>query len=280
MTTYQIQCHLKYKVVQTTEFVFLIQAAHHSDQTILEQQLTFNMPVVWREFQDLNHQNRYIRLHVQPCDVFEVHYNATVERHPVINADAQHNLNEVLIPDLPDAVLPYLLASRYCNSDLFAEMANRSFGWMTPGYARVKAIEQWIYNNIFYVSGSTDQFSTATDVLIHRAGVCRDFAHLGIALCRALGIPARMVVGYVEIEKFLPDFHAIFEAYLEGGWVLFDPTRLAPVENLIRIGTGIDAGDVAFSTFYGEVELIKIEPIIRSESDENPLSKPTKITAK
>ena len=150
------------------------------------------MPVVLREFQDLNHQNRYIRLHVQPCDVFEVHYNATVERHPVINADAQHNLNEVL------------------NSDLFAEMANRSFGWMTPGYARVKAIEQWIYNNIFYVSGSTDQFSTATDVLIHRAGVCRDFAHLGIALCRALGIPARMVVGYVEIEKFFTRFSRHF----------------------------------------------------------------------
>lgn len=81
-------------------------------------------------------------------------------------------------------------------------------------------------------------------------------------------------------KSFLPDFHAIFEAYLEGGWVLFDPTRLAPVENLIRIGTGVDAGDVAFSTFYGEVELIEIEPIIRSESDENPLSKPTEITAK
>ena len=83
-----------------------------------------------------------------------------------------------------------------------------------------------------------------------------------------MGIPARMVVGYVEIEKFLPDFHAIFEAYLEGGWVLFDPTRLAPVENLVRIGTGIDAGDVAFSTFYGEIELLKIEPIITDKLDD------------
>jgi transglutaminase-like putative cysteine protease len=265
MTTCKIQCHLKYKIVQATEFVFQLQAAHHPDQTIIEEQLIFNPPIEWREFQDSSHQNRHIRLHVEPCDAFEINYNATVERHSVVNAAVQQNLNEVAVPNLPDAVLPYLLASRYCNSDLLGDMANRSFGWMKPGYSRVNAIEQWIYNNIFYVSGSSDQFTTATDVLIHRAGVCRDFAHLGIALCRALGIPARMVVGYVEIEKFLPDFHAIFEAYLEGGWVLFDPTRLAPVENLIRIGTGMDAGDVAFSTFYGEIELIKIEPLITDQ---------------
>ena len=268
MTTCKIQCHLKYKIVQATEFIFLIHVAHHPDQTIIEEQLTFNSPVAWREFHDPSQQNRYIRLHAEACDNFEVNYSAIVERHPVKNADLLQKLSEVAIPDLPDEVLPYLLASRYCNSDLFVEMANRSFGWMIPGYSRVKAIEQWIYNNIFYVSGSSDQFTTATDVLIHRAGVCRDFAHLGIALCRALGIPARMVVGYVEIEKFLPDFHAIFEAYLDGGWVLFDPTRLAPVENLIRIGTGVDAGDVAFSTFYGEIELIKIEPIITQKSDD------------
>lgn len=262
MTTWTIQCHLKYKIVQNTEFVFLIQVAHRPDQTIIQEQLSFNVPVQWREFQDLSHQNRHIRLRVEACEAFEVNYSATVEQHPPIHLDLQHNFNEVAIPDLLDAVLPYLLASRYCNSDLLAEMASRSFGWMQPGYPRIKAIEQWIYHNIAYVSGSSDQFTTATDVLIHRAGVCRDFAHLGIALCRALGIPARMVVGYVQIEKFLPDFHAIFEAYLDGGWVLFDPTCLAPVENLIRIATGIDAGDVAFSTFYGEVELMKIEPMI------------------
>ncbi|MFV5509344.1 transglutaminase-like domain-containing protein [Acinetobacter sp. 197] len=265
MITYRIHCHLKYKIVQPTEFIFMLQAAHHPDQKIIEEQLHFNLPVVWHEFQDAQHQNRHVRLQVEPCEVFEVNYIANVARQPGISFERQQGLNEVPIPDLPDEVLPYLLASRYCNSDLLLEMAKRSFGWMTPGYTRVKAIEQWIYNNIFYASGSSDQFTTATDVLVHRAGVCRDFAHLGIALCRALGIPARMVVGYVEIEKFLPDFHAIFEAYLDGGWVQFDPTRLAPVENLIRIGTGVDAGDVAFSTYYGQVELLKIQPLIQPE---------------
>ena len=266
MATYQIQCHLKYKIVQPTEFIFIVQVAHHPNQNILEEQLIMNMPVKWHEFRDAQHQNRHIRLQLKPCEAFELNYSATVTRQPCIPVDLRQNLNEVKIPDLPDEVLPYLLASRYCNSDLLLEMAKRSFGWMTPGYTRVKAIEQWIYNNIFYVSGCSDQFTTATDVLVHRAGVCRDFAHLGIALCRALGIPARMVVGYVEIEKFLPDFHAIFEAYLEGGWVQFDPTRLAPVDELIRIGTGVDAGDVAFSTYYGQVELLKIEPLIKPDS--------------
>ncbi|MGE8560202.1 MAG: transglutaminase-like domain-containing protein [Acinetobacter sp.] len=265
MTTCKIQCHLKYKIVQATEFIFLIQVAHHPDQTIIEEQLAFNPSVTWHEFQDLTHNNRYIRLHVEPCESFELNYSATVQRHNV-ESDLEQ-LKEVDISDLTDEVLPYLLASRYCNSDLLSDMANRSFAWMTPGYSRVKAIEQWIYNNIFYVSGSSDQFTTATDVLVHRAGVCRDFAHLGIALCRALGIPARMVVGYVNIEKFLPDFHAIFEVYLEGGWVLFDPTRLAPVENMVRIATGIDAGDVAFATFYGDLQLITIEPIITDLCD-------------
>jgi len=164
MTTYQIQCHLKYKVVQPTEFIFMLQAAHHPDQNILEEKLSFNLPVAWHEFQDTQHQNRHVRLQVEPCEAFELNYTATVVRQPSLSLELQQGLKEVAIPELPDEVLPYLLASRYCNSDLLLEMAKRSFGWMTPGYTRVKAIEQWIYNNIFYVSGSSDQFTTATDI--------------------------------------------------------------------------------------------------------------------
>lgn len=262
MTTCTIHCQLQYKIVQATEFIFVIQTAEHPNQTIISEQLTLNLPLNYRQFQDTQHQNRHIRMHVEACDLFEVNYTATVDLHLNVGIEIQQHFKELDVADLPDEVLPYLLSSRYCNADHLIDMAQRSFGWMTPGYARVKAIEQWIYHNIFYVSGSSDASTTATDVLVQRAGVCRDFAHLAIALCRALGIPARMVVGYVDIEKFLPDFHAIFEVYLDGGWVLFDSTRLAPVENLVRIATGIDAGDVAFATFYGEIELLKIEPFI------------------
>lgn len=264
MTICNIHCHLKYKIVQPTEFVFLIHIAQSSAQTILEEQLTVTPSVEWHQFEDAKYKNRYLRLRVEPCDSFELNYIAKVDRHEVTRPlHTLQTLKEVAISDIPDDVLTYLLPSQYCNTGAMMTMAQRSFGWMPAGYLRVKAIEQWIYNNIAYISGSTDQTTTATDVLIQRAGVCRDFAHLAISFCRALGIPARIVVGYVEIEKFDPDFHAVFEAYLEGGWVLFDATRLAPVENMVRIGTGIDASDVAFATFYGELELLNIAPIIQ-----------------
>jgi transglutaminase-like putative cysteine protease len=94
---------------------------------------------------------------------------------------------------------------------------------------------------------------------VQRAGVCRDFAHLGITLCRALNIPARIVVGYVWFDEPPQDFHATFEVWLGGQWVLFDPTGMAPVDRLVRIGTGRDAKDVAFSTFFGQVEMTRKE---------------------
>ena len=110
MTTYQIQCHLKYKVVQPTEFIFMLQAAHHPDQNILEEKLSFNLPVAWHEFQDTQHQNRHVRLQVEPCETFELNYTATVVRHPSLSLELQQGLKEVAIPELPDEVLPYLLA--------------------------------------------------------------------------------------------------------------------------------------------------------------------------
>ena len=205
-----------------------------------------------------------MRFNVEPCDVFKIHYTATVQKQASIDP---RQFNELEIADLPDEVLPYLLASRYCDSEKLVAMATRTFDEMPKGYTRIKAIEQWIYEQIQYESGSSDENTVASDVLIQRAGVCRDFAHLGIAICRALGIAARMVVGYVDIENFSPDFHAIFEAYLDGGWVLFDATRLANPQDLIRIATGVDASDVAFATYYGEIELIHMQPLIIASNE-------------
>lgn len=263
MTRCHIDCHLTYKILAPTEFIFLIQAQSHATQQIITEQLQLHPLQTWHEFQDLTHQNRHIRFQAQPCDHLDIVYQAMIER-DTATQQLEH-WQEVPISQLPDDVLPYLLPSLYCQSDELVDMVQRSFAWMPQGYARVKAIEQWIFNQIMYVSGSSNHLTTARDVLIQRAGVCRDFAHLAIALCRALGIPARIVVGYVKIEKFIPDFHAIFEAYLEGGWVRFDATRLAPVEHLVQIGVGRDASDVAFATFYGQVELLKISPVIEYE---------------
>lgn len=259
MNLYTIDCVLHYKINKATNMLLQIQVAQHPDQRILNEKLSFNMPIDWHEFSDTQ-QNRHIRFHVEPCDALEIRYSATVEQfNPTQNLQ---QLKELDLKDLPDEVLPYLLASRYCDVDRLMGMVTRTFAYMDAGYIRIQAIEHWIFNHIYYESGSSDENTVASDVLLQRAGVCRDFAHLAITICRALGIPARMVVGYVEIEKFSPDFHAICEVYLEGGWVLFDPTRLALPEKLVRVATGMDASDVAFATFYGELELLKIEPLI------------------
>jgi len=98
---------------------------------------------------------------------------------------------------------------------------------------------------------------------VNRAGVCRDFAHLGIAFCRALNIPARFVFGHAQFPDPPPDFHAVFEAFLDGHWILFDATKMAPLNKLVRIGTGTDAKDVAFATMYGDVQMVYLKPLVR-----------------
>ncbi|MEO7853947.1 MAG: transglutaminase family protein, partial [Rubrivivax sp.] len=101
------------------------------------------------------------------------------------------------------------------------------------------------------------------DVFVQRAGVCRDFAHLGITFCRALNIPARLVVGYAIFDEPPTDFHAMFEAYLGGRWMLFDPTRMSALEQFVRIATGQDAKDVAFATIYGPATMLSMDPQIQ-----------------
>jgi len=109
-------------------------------------------------------------------------------------------------------------------------------------------------NSIQCIIGRNFTLSSACDVLIQRAGVCRDFAHLSIAFCRAIGIPARYVAGYAP-ELQPPDFHGFFEAYLGGKWYLFDATKLAPVSGFVRIGTGRDAADASFATLVGQATM-------------------------
>ena len=112
------------------------------------------------------------------------------------------------------------------------------------------AITDWIHDNVEYLRGSTDSVTSAYDTVTQRTGVCRDFSHLGIALCRALNIPARYFSGYAyELDP--PDFHACFECFIGGSWVVFDATRLAHLNGLVRIGTGRDAADAAVASIFG-----------------------------
>ena len=163
-----------------------------------------------------------------------------------------------LIQDLPDDVLQFLLPSRYCESDLFLKMASKIVKHATPGYDQVEAIRHWIFRRLRYKYGVSNASTSAWDTAKKRAGVCRDFSHLGISLCRALRIPSRMVVGYLHTLDPM-DLHAWFEAFVGGRWYMFDATQKIPKGNRIVIAYGRDAADVAQLTEYGPLQTTEMK---------------------
>jgi transglutaminase-like putative cysteine protease len=157
---------------------------------------------------------------------------------------------------LPDSTLHFTLPSRYCLSDELVDDAWQLFGGTEPGWRRVQAVCDWVNENIGFAYGSSSTRTTAVDVFNGRAGVCRDFAHLAVAFCRALNIPARYVFGYLPDIPVPPnqtpmDFCAWIEVFLGGRWYTFDPRNNVPRVGHIVIGRGRDALDVAMVTSYG-----------------------------
>jgi len=255
---YRIDCELRYEVSSPTEFIFLVHAQDSSEQLVTQECLDVRPALVHRVFEDHARGHRFTRMSVDAGE-FTLSYRALVRKSAALPL---RRGAEAPIGELPDAMLPLLLPTRYCESDQLATAAQKLFGGVKPGYGRVQAIADWIFDNLDYAPGSTDTSTTAAHVFLQRAGVCRDFAHLGIAFCRALNIPARLVVGYAPFNAPPPDFHAVFEAWVGGRWALFDPTRMASVDDLVRIASGRDAKDVAFATFYGPARMLSMEPRI------------------
>jgi transglutaminase-like putative cysteine protease len=168
------------------------------------------------------------------------------------------------IAELPGEALQYLLPSRYCPSDKMIERAREIAGDAPAGYAQVEKIRAWIHDTLEYKYGVSSATTDALETLAHGAGVCRDFSHVGIALCRSLQIPARMVAGYLhELDPM--DLHAWFEAFVGGRWYTFDATQAAPRGGRIVVAYGRDAADVAFISDYCdpplEVRRMKVEVI-------------------
>jgi transglutaminase-like putative cysteine protease len=137
--------------------------------------------------------------------------------------------------------------SRYCPSDHVLGLALAEFGSIDGDGAKTQAIATWIFERIEYVAGFTDVHDSAEHTLLTGKGVCRDFAHLGILLCRALDVPARFASVYAPGLDPM-DFHAVFEAWHDDAWWVYDATRLAPRQSLVRIGTGRDAADTSFAS--------------------------------
>jgi transglutaminase-like putative cysteine protease len=256
---YSLSCDLSYEVKSPTVFIFNVEVAklmrHHELAERLfvspdHRHLTYTVPDI---------QNRYFSVDAQPGPL-NIRYEAEVTL-DVFRRDPD-TITETPLSSLPLDIMPFLLPSRFVPSDRLAAFALREFGNRPKGHNGVTAICNWIYENIDYQRGSSNEQTTATESLIKRAGVCRDFSHIGIAFCRALNIPARFVSCYAHgLEP--NDFHAVFEAYLGGRWWLFDATRQADLDGLVRIGVGRDAAEIAFASPFGQVEFgpvkIKIE---------------------
>lgn len=258
MHTATIELLLDYEINSPAHFLFHIEAAFHKSHSLVEERLTITPSMKVRTFNDARSGNRFIRLDA-PKGELSVNYHAKVDIHTT--AIALH-LDETPVTAVPDEVLRYLMPSRYCESDKLSRAAQQLFGHLSPGIGRVHAIENWIHDSIQYLPGISNSTTTAQEVFVQRAGVCRDFAHLGITLCRALNIPARLVVGYVNFQEPPQDFHAVFEAWLGHQWVVFDPTKMAPIDRLVRVGTGRDAKDVAFATIFGGVKMRRKEVMV------------------
>ena len=161
---------------------------------------------------------------------------------------------------LPEDTLVFLLGSRYCETDLLSESAWRLFGALPLGWARVKAVCDFVHQHIEFGYEHARATKTAWEVFNERRGVCRDYAHLAIAFCRALNIPARYCTGYLGDIDIPPphapmDFAAWFEVYLGGSWHIFDPRNNVPRAGRILIARGRDAADVAIATTFGPNEL-------------------------
>lgn len=247
---YSFGCELGYRVSAPTVFIICIEAARLRAHRGLRDSLVINPDVPRKTETALPLGNRYTRI-VAPPGLLAIDYKGTVELAPVRTDPS--GIGEIPLAELPLDLFAYLQPSRFCEADRLAAFAQEQFGKLDPGFSRVTAICNWIADNIAYRRCVSGPQTTAAQTLEARAGVCRDFTHLGIAFCRALGIPARFVSCYAYgLEP--DDFHAVFEAYLGGQWWLFDPTRQAALDGLVRIGLGRDAAEVSFASMYGEAE--------------------------
>ena len=246
---------LKYEVFeQPAHFLLHIHAARTPLQAIASENLTIDPPAEHVLHEDPVHGNRTLRLNAGPGPV-SVRYEATVDLHHEARSPAL--VEEVPVAAIPPGVVEFVHPSRYCQSDRLRRIASREFGHLRPGYWRVLAIRDWVRARTVFTPGSTNSSTSAVDTMIEQVGVCRDFAHLMIALCRALNIPARFATSIdygAPPELGPPDFHAFVEVFLGDRWYMFDPTGITAPMGLVRIGTGRDAADVSFATLFGTMK--------------------------
>jgi transglutaminase-like putative cysteine protease len=243
-----IEVELDYRFDQPTDVLLTVEAAQLPDQRLVEDLLTIDGAGPLRAIAG---DGIGRRTWMQAAADFHASYRATVDvERPV---PALEGLAAATLRNLPPEVIPYLWPSRYCEADRFEDFVVREFG-SDEGGSKIAAMTDWIHRQLDYRPGSSDATTTAADTFVARKGVCRDYAHLLAAFSRAAGVPARLVSAYGwKVDP--PDFHALVEVWLGDAWYLVDPSRLAPVEGVVRICVGRDATDIAFMTSFGPAEM-------------------------
>jgi len=247
---FQVQASLTYSFAEPAEVLLMVEAARSHDQGVHAEGLTIAPATDIARLDDSVSGER--RCVFTAAGQTAITYRADVE---VLARECNlSGVSATAIRDLPGEALTYLRGSRYCPSDRFEAFVEREFAELLGG-DKVQAILDWISAHVDYRAGVSDPATTALDTFVDRAGVCRDFTHLAISLCRAADIPARAVSAYAWKLK-PPDLHAVAEVYLGGRWRLIDPSGRAPVDGLVRVATGRDAADIAFMSIFGRAELV------------------------
>jgi transglutaminase-like putative cysteine protease len=252
---FDVTCDLEYGIEFPSTLILSLHVQRNASQTVLQEDFSIAPRVRFSEFSDESTGNRFVRIETGRRRHIAVQYRASVDcDYSVLKASS---LDSVPVSALSAAELQYLFPSRYCQSDQLGRLAWDLFGNIESPHDKVVAITDWIHANVEYVRGSTHSQTSAYDTVTQRTGVCRDFAHLGIALCRALNIPARYFTGYAyQLDP--PDMHACFECLVGGSWTLFDATRLSHLNGLVRVGIGRDAADAAVASTFGGVRCMKM----------------------
>jgi len=259
--TVRVGCSLAYETALPTPVLFVLRPRLEGRVLVMQERLSFGIGQPAYEFQD-SHNNIVYRSILMPGRN-EIRHDALVA------VSSLPDSREVTGPILPVGQIPfewlrYTLPSRYCDSDKLMNFAWNQFGQVPQGLPRVQAICDWVHNNIEYRTYSGRSDLSASEVIERRYGVCRDFAHAAIALCRTFNLPARYVTGHLpdigHVDPGTPmDFHAYLEVYLGQEWFTFDARYNVPRIGRIKVAHGADAVDGAFATIYGEAKLTYFE---------------------
>lgn len=253
---FRVSSDLTYQLDGPATFFFALKCIETNGQHIENESLVIQPEAPADEFTIGVGMNRFTRIRTREPGTLDLRYQADVETRiqltdvASLNAEGPHKL-------IPEAI-PFLFPSRYCQADRLRQQAVDLFGHLQDPYSIAAGISDWIYEHVAYRSGTSNEQSSAVDTLEQRQGVCRDFAHLAIGLCRAMNVPARYATCYSHLLD-PPDFHAVFEVFIDGMWYVFDATRLAPLNGLVRIATGRDAADAAVCTIFGNPTLNSIK---------------------